>query len=133
MLTKPSTFIFIGSHLGFVPAAGLPAYSASKAALATFAIALREQLRSTSVKVVDLWPPPVQSELHDYMGDKGRAFGMPAEQFIDEVFTELPTGKEEILIGTGPAPKEPFDAAVAQRTQWASDLAARMRAMAAGK
>ena len=117
-----------------MPATGLPAYSASKAALASFAISLREQLRGTSVNVVDLWPPPVQSELHDYMGEeKGRAFGMPVDQFTDEAVAELATGKQEILIGTGPAPKEDFDSTVAKRTKWAEELAAKMRAMAAAK
>jgi short-subunit dehydrogenase involved in D-alanine esterification of teichoic acids len=51
-----------GSNLAIVPAATLPAYSASKTALNAFVLCLREQLRDTSVDVIELSPPPVQSE-----------------------------------------------------------------------
>jgi len=60
LMTKKSALIFTGTHLGLVPAAPLPAYSASKAALQTFVLCLREQNLNASVKIVDLWPPPVQ-------------------------------------------------------------------------
>ena len=57
---RPST----GTHLALVPAVTMPAYSASKAALNTFIMCLREQLKTSgsNVNVVELWPPPVQSE-----------------------------------------------------------------------
>ena len=51
-----------GSNLAIVPAATLPAYSASKAALNAYTLCLREQLRHTTVKVIEISPPPVQSE-----------------------------------------------------------------------
>jgi short-subunit dehydrogenase involved in D-alanine esterification of teichoic acids len=43
----------------------MPAYSASKAALNSFVMCLRAQLENSgsNVKVVELWPPAVQSEL----------------------------------------------------------------------
>lgn len=145
--------VFVGTHLSFVPAAGLSAYSSSKAALATFALCLREQIRESSVKVVDLWPPPVQcmfhfqyprrllntqeansstAELHDYMGaEKGRSFGTPVGEFVDQAYAELATGKEQIIIGTGPAPKGVFDEMVGKRNELAANLAKNMRAAAA--
>ena len=60
--SKQSTLIFVGSHIGFLPMAHVPAYAASKAALAAFVLCLREQYRETPVKVVDLWPPVIRSE-----------------------------------------------------------------------
>ena len=51
-----------GSHLAIVPASTLPAYSASKAALNVFVLCLRDQLRNSSVKIIEISPPPVQSK-----------------------------------------------------------------------
>ncbi|RDW91757.1 hypothetical protein BP5796_01151 [Coleophoma crateriformis] len=44
LMTKqePTGFIFTGANIAIVPAAGLPAYSASKAALNAFILCLRE-------------------------------------------------------------------------------------------
>ncbi|KAL8685328.1 MAG: hypothetical protein Q9218_007836, partial [Villophora microphyllina] len=51
-----------GSHIAIVPAAGLPAYSASKAALNSFVLSLRMQLQSSKskVKVIEISPPVVK-------------------------------------------------------------------------
>ena len=46
-----------------MPAAPLPAYSASKAALNAFVLCLRAQLDKSSVKVIEISPPPVQSKM----------------------------------------------------------------------
>jgi NAD(P)-dependent dehydrogenase (short-subunit alcohol dehydrogenase family) len=51
-----------GSNLAIIPAAMLPAYSASKAALNAFVLCLRDQLSGTNVNVIELSPPPVQSK-----------------------------------------------------------------------
>ena len=59
-----------GSNLAIIPAAILPAYSASKAALNAFVLCLRDQLRATNVQVVELSPPPVQSKYHSKRSKK---------------------------------------------------------------
>lgn len=59
---NPTSFIFTGSNLAIIPAATLPAYSASKAALNVFTLCLREQLRHSKTKVIEISPPPVQSK-----------------------------------------------------------------------
>lgn len=51
-----------GSNLAIIPAASLPAYSASKAALNAFTLCLREQLRHSQTSVIEISPPPVQSK-----------------------------------------------------------------------
>lgn len=70
----------------------MPAYSASKAALNCFTLYLREQLANatSSVKVIEISPPPVQTELQDYMGEeRGRAVGMPLNEFCDQEYDGL--------------------------------------------
>ena len=81
----------------------MPAYSASKAALNSFTLCLREQLTyaSSNVKILEVSPPVVQTELHDYMGlEKGRALGMPLNQFCDEAYNGLASGKDQVVIGS---------------------------------
>ncbi|KAK9319827.1 putative NADP(+)-dependent dehydrogenase [Lipomyces orientalis] len=100
-----TSFIFTGSNLAIVPAAMLPAYSASKAALNAFVLCLRDQLRHTNVQVIEVSPPPVQTELHDYMGEEaGRSLGMPLNVFTEEAYRGLAAGRDQIVIGSiGPA------------------------------
>ena len=81
----------------------MPAYSASKAALNCFTLCLREQLAhaGSPVKVLEISPPLVQTELHDYMGeDKGRAVGMPLDEFCDRAYDGLAKGEDQIVVGS---------------------------------
>ncbi|KAL7933277.1 NAD(P)-binding protein [Trichoderma chlorosporum] len=97
----PTSIIVTGSLLSLVPAFVMPAYSASKAALRSFFDSLRRQHQGFSkIKFIELLPPAVQTELHDYMGiERGRALGMPIGEFTEKAYAELVTGKEEIVIG----------------------------------
>ncbi|KAG9858248.1 hypothetical protein KCV05_g773, partial [Aureobasidium melanogenum] len=115
--------IFTSSNLGTVPAAPLPAYCASKAALDSFILALREKMRDTSVKVIELSLPAVQTELHDYMGaEKGRQMGMPLDQFLDEAYEGLAAGQDHVIVGSiGPA--EEFRGLVETRRRVFDNLA----------
>lgn len=65
-----------------VPIPTVPNYCATKAALHSFILTLRSQLQDTAVKVIELFPPAVQTELH---GEGGKDFGMPLRDFTDEV------------------------------------------------
>ena len=98
-----------------------PNYCASKAALHHFILVLREQLRGSKVKIVELFPPAVQSKPYPYAAPcaiplrsgpaelydekhqpdikNGRQIGMPLKQFTDEAYQELAEGKEEVLVG----------------------------------
>ncbi len=58
-----STIITTSSGLAFVPFAAFPTYCASKAFLHSWLQSLRFQLRETSVAVLELVPPYVQTEL----------------------------------------------------------------------
>ncbi|MCW2369494.1 SDR family oxidoreductase [Sphingobium sp. B11D3D] len=85
------------SGLAFVPLIGTPSYSASKAALHSWTVSLREQLRG-KVEVIELAPPAVRTELTP--GQSTRENYMPLEDYASEVialFQQVPT-PEEILV-----------------------------------
>ncbi|KAL2022919.1 hypothetical protein VTK56DRAFT_4134 [Thermocarpiscus australiensis] len=105
----PTALIFTSSNLAIVPAVFVPGYSASKAALHTFAMCLRCQLaKKTNVKVIEIFPPAVQTELHDYLGpEKGRQLGMPLNEFVAQAWQGLVNGDNEVYVGCI-GPKERF-------------------------
>ncbi|KAL8639116.1 MAG: hypothetical protein Q9228_003808 [Teloschistes exilis] len=98
-----SALMFTTSGLALVPITRCPNYCASKAALHHWILVLRHQLRDSQIKVVELFPPAVQTELHDekHQPDikNGRQIGMPLDQFINEAYDGLAAGKEEVVVG----------------------------------
>ena len=100
LLKQPSaTIIVLTSGLGFVPSAFYPTYSATKAALHSYSQSLRFQLKDTSVRVIEVVPPYVQTQL-------GGAFqetdpnAMPLSDFISEAMQILENNSqvEEVLV-----------------------------------
>jgi uncharacterized oxidoreductase len=61
---KEPAIINVSSGLGFVPAATMPVYCATKAALHSFSMSMRYQLSKTPVKVFEIIPPGVDTELN---------------------------------------------------------------------
>jgi uncharacterized oxidoreductase len=98
-----ATIINVSSGLGFVPAAKMPVYSATKAGVHAFSMALRHQISKVGIQVVEVVPPAVDTELNP----EGRAnrggfkAGLSAAQFIAAVMKDLETDKREI--GYGPS------------------------------
>ncbi len=77
----------VSSVLAMVPAAMMPSYCASKAALHSYTQSLRYQLRQSSVQVIELIPPWVQTELQ---GDRGlNPKAMPLKEYIAETMASL--------------------------------------------
>jgi uncharacterized oxidoreductase len=84
----------VSSGLAFVPLAYMPVYCATKAALHSFTLSLREQLKATSIAVTEIIPPAVKTNLggaHD--------FGEELSVYIDSVFAQLATDATEISFG----------------------------------
>jgi uncharacterized oxidoreductase len=92
-----ATIVNVSSGLAFVPLSGTPTYNATKAAIHSYTISLREQLKG-KVELIELAPPAVQTELTP--GQSTREGYMPLDDFIDEVMTlfhEKPTPKEILV------------------------------------
>lgn len=79
-----STIITTTSGLAFVPFAAYPTYCASKAFLHSWLQSLRYQLRKTNIKVLELAPPYVQTELTG-TAQASDPYAMPLAEFIEEV------------------------------------------------
>jgi len=94
---KPDSVILtVSSGLAFVPLAVTPTYCATKAAIHSWTQSLRYQLRHTSVQVIELIPPYVQTELLGPQQAKDPA-AMPLKDFIAETTSILknsPSAKE---------------------------------------
>lgn len=90
---KEGTVINVSSNLGVTPAAWVPIYSATKAAMHSFTMSLRLQLADTNVKIVEVMPSAINTDL----GGVGlHTFGAPVEEFADAVFVGLENGDMEI-------------------------------------
>jgi uncharacterized oxidoreductase len=90
----------VTSGLAFSPLANVPVYCATKAALRSFTLSLRHQLKGTSVKVVEVIPPAVDTDL----GGPGlHTFGVPLGEFADSAFGRLERGDLEIPYGMAEA------------------------------
>jgi uncharacterized oxidoreductase len=83
----------VSSGLAFVPLAATPTYCATKAAVHSYTQSLRYQLKNTSVQVLELIPPYVQTEL---MGPRQLSDprALPLKDFIAETMTILRTSPE---------------------------------------
>lgn len=99
LLAQPKAVVVnVSSGLAFVPRADTPTYSATKAALHSYSISLRHQLRGTAVQVIELAPPLVATDLTPSQRDSPRA--LPLEEFIRESMALLAAEPDaaEILV-----------------------------------
>jgi short-subunit dehydrogenase involved in D-alanine esterification of teichoic acids len=106
---RETSLIYVSSGLALIPSPRVLNYSASKAALHHFILALREQLKSGpgKVNVIEVMPPAVQTELHDtkHQPDlpegSGARMGMPLKDFTNEAWEGLENGEEQVVVGDG--------------------------------
>jgi uncharacterized oxidoreductase len=95
-----ATLLNVSSGLAFVPLAVFPVYCATKAAVHSFSLSLRHQLKDSNVKVIELIPPYVATELGgSVQAPTGALRQMPLETFVAETMKELEGGGDEIAIG----------------------------------
>jgi uncharacterized oxidoreductase len=93
--SRRGVILYNTSVLGFVPLAVTAVYSATKAALHSYALSQRFLLRDSGVRVLEMVPPWVRTEL---MNSQEAEPAMPLDQFISETLEALGTDAEEILV-----------------------------------
>ncbi len=109
-----SAIINITSGLAYVPLSFMPVYCATKAALRSATISLRHQLKNTSVKVFEVAPPAVDTELgHQNRSDKSQSHGgISIGEFMQEAMAGLEADNFETRVGgakrMAAAPEEMF-------------------------
>jgi uncharacterized oxidoreductase len=93
--------INVSSGLAFSPLADVPVYCATKAALHSFTLSLRHQLKASRVRVIELAPPIVDTGLGGGTRSEGTANRMMVtpEDFADQAFAQWAEGRDEILVG----------------------------------
>jgi uncharacterized oxidoreductase len=104
---KEAAVVNVSSGLGFLPLAAMPVYCATKAALQSFSTSLRYQLRGTGVKVFDVAPPLVETELHEAVKAKGERTqksdqgpkAISPERVAEEALRGMRKDRYEIAIG----------------------------------
>lgn len=92
-----AAIVNVTSGLSFAPLANVPIYSATKAALHSFTLSLRHQLRGTAVAVLEVVPPAVDTDLQ---APGLHTFGVNVDEFADSVFADLQAGAIEVGFGT---------------------------------
>lgn len=85
---QPSaTILTVSSGLAFIPLAATPTYSATKAAIHSWSLSMRAQLKATGVEVIEIVPPGVQTDLMPGHAQNDQM--MPLADFIGETMALL--------------------------------------------
>lgn len=98
---KSALIVNVSSGLAFVPFPISPIYSAAKAGLHAFTRCLRIQLRNTSVSVVELAPPAVETPLlrGEFAEEMKGQKGMDVTKLAQMAIAGIEAGKLEIRPG----------------------------------
>ncbi len=92
---KSAAIINVSSSLGFVPKESAPVYCATKAGLHVFSKALRYQLETSSVKVFEMIPPLVDTEMTKGRGSEK----MSPDDVVEEFWEQFQRDRYEVMIG----------------------------------
>jgi uncharacterized oxidoreductase len=120
MAKKEAAIINVTSGLGFIPLAIMPVYCATKCGLHLFSISLRHQLRQTSIKVFEVVPPTVDTELDKGSREK-RGYkdkGIPPSEVATGTLRGLGSDQFEIFIGRA---QDLYNAAHSDKAQFVFD------------
>lgn len=90
---KNAVIAYTSSVLGFLPMAAV--YSATKAALHSYALSQRFLLNDAGIRVLEIAPPWVRTDL---MNSREAEQAMPLDQFIAETMSVFATDSDEILV-----------------------------------
>jgi uncharacterized oxidoreductase len=102
LMGKNNAYIFnVSSGLGFVPIATMPLYCATKAALHSYSLSLRHQLAKTGIKVIEIIPPMVDTELNPERRKKRDISAMCVQpmEFVSGIMKGIENDEPEIGYG----------------------------------
>ncbi len=91
---EQASILMVSSVLGFVPMAMTAVYSSTKAAVHSYTQSLRFKLRNSPVRVLEIIPPWVQTDL---LNSTNEPRAMPLQEFIEETMQLLASDTNEIL------------------------------------
>lgn len=95
--SKAAAIVNLTSALAFMPTVASPIYSATKAALRSWTISLRTQLKDTNIKVFELIPPLVDTQMNtDFEAGVSK---MSPEEHARRFMKDFTKGREEIGVG----------------------------------
>ncbi|MES2045259.1 MAG: SDR family NAD(P)-dependent oxidoreductase [Pseudomonadota bacterium] len=93
---RPTAMIVnVTSGLAIAPNAGSPVYCATKAGLRSFTMALRVQLKGTSIHVLEVLPPVVETRMTADNNHKK----LPAAECARQVVAAMAAGRDEANVG----------------------------------
>src|SRR5882672_4150769 len=95
---KTSAIINMSSVLGFVPLAMSAIYSSTKAAMHSYSLSLRHKLRHSSIEVIEIAPPWVQTDL---LNSNNEPRAMLLADFIRETMVILDSQAKEVVVERG--------------------------------
>jgi uncharacterized oxidoreductase len=97
---KEAAIVNVSSGLGFIPMAAMPVYCATKAAVHSFTVSLRHQLKDTSIKVFEIIPPAVETDLGKLTEDEEQGYkGIPPSEVAAAALTAMANDEFEIPVG----------------------------------
>ena len=96
---EEAAIINISSGLAFVPMAAMPIYCATKAAMHSFSVSLRHQLKDTSVKGFEVMPPIVDTDFHKDARDRMKERSIPASLVAEETMRSIENDIYEVPVG----------------------------------
>jgi uncharacterized oxidoreductase len=98
---KEAAIINVSSGLAFIPLAAVPVYCATKAAIHSFSLSLRHQLKDSSIRVFEIIPPIVDTELDRGAREerKQKDRGIPPFEVAKAVLKALENNEYEVAIG----------------------------------
>lgn len=101
MKQKEAAIVNVSSGLAFVPIAFMPVYCATKAAMHSFSLSLRHQLKDTSIKVFEIIPPTTDTELdRGARGKRGQVDrGIKPEIVAEAAIEAMKKDEFEIAVG----------------------------------
>jgi len=107
-----AAIVNISSGLAFSPLAFMPVYCATKAAIHSLSLSLRRQMSSLGIKVFEIAPPAVDSELGRERWPKGQSShgGMPVAEFVAAMLKALEADLREAAIGQAEGMREKREA-----------------------